>query len=119
MQTKTRNTILALSFALMAILASALPVAAQSSHYLRMENNSGATIYELYFSPASSGSSGRDMLGSGTFPDGNAFTITQIAPGRYDLKFVNAGGSCVVSDVPIYGNRAWGLTLDWFIDNCD
>ena len=45
MQTKTCNTILALGFALLAMLASALPVAAQSSHYLRMENNTGYDVY--------------------------------------------------------------------------
>lgn len=48
MLTKTHKTLLAVSFALVAILASTIPVAAQSSHYsLRVENNTGYDIYEM------------------------------------------------------------------------
>jgi hypothetical protein len=51
MLNNNRRRILAIRFALMALLAGALPVAAQSSHYnLRMENDTGFSIYRLYIS---------------------------------------------------------------------
>jgi len=45
MSTKLRKIALAASFALVALLASTISVAAQSSHYnLRMENNTGYDV---------------------------------------------------------------------------
>ena len=121
MQTRIRQSMLVVSIAVMAILASALPVAAQSSHYsLRMENNTGLDIYEVHLSSATDGSWRRDLLGSGIFEDGSSFTINQISPGRYDLLIVDReGGSCSVRNFPIYGNRNFDLTLGWLVDNCE
>jgi len=120
MQTKIRKSILALSFAVLALLASALPVAAQSSHSLRMENNTGYSIYEVRLSSVDDDTWHRDLLGNGVFSSGSSFTITGIASGRYDLLFVDSDGDgCEVSDVPIYQNRDFNLTLGWFVDNCE
>src|SRR5271167_1325809 len=121
MLNKTRKQILAVSFALVALLASALPVAAQSSHYnLRMENDTGVELYHVYVSSIYSDIWGDDQLGQGIFHDGSTFTITGISPGRYDLRFVDRGGAaCVVRDVPIYGNRYFDLSLGWLVDNCE
>jgi hypothetical protein len=117
MQTKTRKTILAVSFALIAILASALPVAAQSRHYLQMENNTGYDVYRLYFSSANSNRWGDDMLGPvRIFRDGSRFTITGIAPGSYDLKFVDQDNDvCVVRNVTIYQDLSWDLSEGWLV----
>jgi hypothetical protein len=117
MQTKTRKTVLALSIALMAILASAIPVAAQSSHYLQIENNTGYDVYNLYFSSVYSGVWGNDILGPRrTFRDSTTFTITDIAPGRYDLKFVDQDHDvCVVRNVTIDSNLNWDLSDGWLV----
>ena len=117
---KTHKTLLAVSFALVAILASAIPVAAQSSYYnLRMENNTGYDIYELYFSSIYSGW-GDDLLGPGRiFPDGSTFTITDISPGHYDIAFVDEDEDvCVVRNVAIYQNLDWNLSQVWLL-NCE
>jgi len=108
-------------FALVALLASALPVAAQSSHYnLRMENDTGVELYHVYVSSTYSGSWGDDQLGRSIFHDGSTFTLTGISPGRYDMKFVDRdGAACVVRDVPIYGNRYFDLSVGWLADNCE
>ena|SRR5664280_538512 len=122
MSTKARKTVLAVSFALVAILASAIPVAAQSSHYsLQMENKTGYDLYKVYFSSVSSGEWGEDQLGpQRIFHDESTFTLTGILPGRYDLMFVDKGGaSCVVRNVPIYSNRYLGVSLGWLVDNCE
>lgn len=122
MLNKTRKQILAISFALVALLASALPVAAQNSRYnLRMENESGHSIYQLYFSPEGSTNWGPDRLGSTrVFHDGEAFTITQISPRAYDLKFVfRTGVACEVYDVPIYEDEDVDLTAESLLRGCD
>jgi len=120
MLTKTRTTILAVSFALVAILASAIPVAAQSSHYsLRMENNTGYDIYQVRLSSASDRYWERDLLGSGVFEDRTSFTVTQISPGYYDLAFVDEDADvCVVHNVAIYSNLNWDLSQRWLL-NCE
>jgi hypothetical protein len=120
MQTKTHKNILAVSFALVALLASALPVAAQSSRYsLRMQNNTGYDIYQVRLSSVSDDTWHRDLLGSGVFGDGTSFTITQIAPGNYDVLFVDEDGdACQLHNVAIYNNLNWNLSLRWLL-NCE
>ena len=121
MPNKTRKLILAVSFALVALLASALPVAAQTSRYdLRMENDSGYPIYQLYFSPHSSGNWGPDRLGNQILHDGEAINITDVTPRPYDLKFVfRSGVACVADDVLIDDDEFVDLTPDEFVQNCD
>jgi len=117
MSTTFRKTILAVSFALVALLASAIPVAAQSSHYsLRMENNTGYDLYRVYFSSVNTNQWGDDMLGTRIFRDGTTFTITGIAPGRYDLKFVDQDRDvCILRNVVIYGSLNWDLSQNWLL----
>lgn len=112
MQNKTRKVILAVSFAIMALVASALPVAAQNSYYnLGMNNNTGFDIYKLYFSSVNSNNWGYDLLGTRIFYDGNRFTLTQISPGHYDVKFVDEDEDvCVMRDVPVYRDLNWDLS---------
>ena len=118
---KTRNTILAVSFALVAMTASSMPVAAQSNYYLnfRMENNTGYNIDQVHLSSVSDSSFERDLLGNGVFYNGTSFTITQITPGQYDMKLVDQDADvCVVHDVAIYSNTDWNLTQQWLL-NCE
>lgn len=130
MLNKTCKQILAVSFALVALMASALPVAAQNSYYavysptgaysLRMENDSGSSIYQVYLSPAGSPYWGPDRLGSRIWHSGEAFTLGQISPGTYDLMFVDRkGNACVLNDRSIRSNKDVELTFTWFVNNCD
>ena len=121
MQTRIRQMMLAVSLALVAIMAGALPVAAQSSHYsLRMQNNTGLDIYQVHLSSAADPSWRRDLLGSGILEDGSSFTVNQISPGRYDLLIVDGeGASCSVRNFPIFSDRNFNLTLGWLVDNCE
>ena len=89
MLNKTRKLILVVSFALVALFASALPVAAQSSHYsLRMENNTGYDIYQVHASSVWDADWEGSLLGRRVLQDGTSFTITQIPLGRCDVGFV-------------------------------
>jgi hypothetical protein len=120
MLTKQRKTILAVSFALAALLASAISVAGQSSHYsLRMENNTGYDIYQVRFSSVNDPYWRRDLLGDGVFENGTLFTLTQIQPGRYDLELVDQDSDvCFVHDVDIYSSLDWNLSQRWLL-NCE
>lgn len=120
MWTRTRKTILAVSFALVAIVASSLPVAAQSNYVsIRMENNTGYNINQVHLSSVFENSWRRDLLGSGYFYNGTAFTIIQITPGRYDMEFVDEDlDVCVLHDVAIFSNLRWNLTQQWLL-NCE
>lgn len=118
MMSNTRKNVLALSFALMALLASALPMAAQSSYYsFRMENNTGYDIYQVRLSSVYQISWRPDLLGaSRIFRDGTSFTINQISPGRYDVALVDEDGDvCIVNDVAIYQNLNWNLSERWLL----
>ena len=117
MLNKTRKLILVVSFALVALFASALPVAAQSSHYsLRMENNTGYDIYQVRLSSVYDRSWERDLLGSRLFDDGTSFTITDISPGYYDIAFVDEDRDvCVMHNVAIHGSLNWNLSQRWLL----
>jgi len=121
MLNKTCKLILAVSFALVALMASANPVAAQTSRYdLRMENDSGYPIYQLYFSPSSSGAWGSDRLGARILHDGETVRIPSVSPRLYDLKFVfRSGVACEVDHVLIDDDEFVDLTADDLLESCD
>lgn len=120
MVNKTCKLIFAVSFALVALMASANPAAAQSSHYnLRMENNMGYDINQVRMSSVNDRYWERDILGSRILSDGTSFTITQISPGYYDVAFVDEDGDvCVVHDVAVYRELNWNLSHSWLL-NCE
>lgn len=62
---------------------------------VRVVNNSGYTIYNLYISPSSSSSWGDDQLGSNVILSGYSFTVNNIPAGTYDLKATNSLGDSV------------------------
>jgi len=121
MLNKTYRLILAVSFALAGLMTSALPVAAQASRYnLRMENETGYPIYQLYFSSSGGDSWGSDRLGTQVFHDGDTFTLRGISPRLYDLKFVFRNGvACEVYDVAIYEDEDVDLTAESLLRGCD
>lgn len=115
MSTTIRKTLLAASSALVGILASAYPAAAQS-YNLQMHNNSGYEIYQVRFSSVMA-TDFPDLLGHyRTFPDGTQFTITQISPGFYDIEFIDEDSDvCVLHNVPVYQNLNWDLSRSWLL----
>ena len=130
MLSKSCKWILAISFALTALLTSAHPVAAQNAYYavysttgvydLTMENETGSSFYQLYVSPASSGRWGPDRLGNRIWHSGETFTLSQISPGNYDLMFVDReGDACIVKDRSIRNDKDVEVTLAWLLNNCD
>jgi hypothetical protein len=120
MFTESHKSIFAASIALVAVLASSIPAAAQSSYSLRMENNTGYSIYEVHMSSVHDGSWESDLLGSSrVFWYGTSFTITQITPGHYDMEFVDEDADvCVLHNVAVYSNLDWDLTRGWLL-NCE
>lgn len=115
MKSTTHKTILAVSMGLVAVLNGAATATAQSN--LRMQNNTGYDIYELRLSRVNDTSWPSDLLGPlRIFSNGNAFTVTDIEPGRYDLQLVDQDAdTCTLHNVPIYHNLSWNLSKDWLL----
>jgi hypothetical protein len=115
MMSNTRKYMLAVSFAVIAILASALPVASQNSHYVRIENNTGYDIHEVRLSSTSNPYWGGDRLGRDVLEDGEYFSLS-VPNGSYDLKLVDEDDDlCVVHNISIYSNQNWNLTPTWLL----
>jgi len=57
---------------------------------LTIVNNSGSSIFYVYFSLSTSSSWGSDQLGASTIPAGSSFSWT-VSPGTYDIKLEDSG----------------------------
>lgn len=119
MNRKTR--IIAGSLAvLMALVATVVPfpVSAQGSRYsLRIVNATSYDIENMYLSSSDSGVWGPDQLGPfRVIRSGSTFTLTDIRPGEYDIKFVDGGGdSCTLRYQNIFQDLSWRLTNSWLL----
>lgn len=93
----------------------------QRRYWLKITNNSRYDIYHLYVSSAESARWGQDQFGSDFYlqAKGGTFTLTDIVPGDYDIKFVDEDGDeCVLEDISIFANKNWALTTTW-LTNCE
>ncbi|MBW8269975.1 hypothetical protein [Caldovatus aquaticus] len=103
--------------AALGLAALAGPAAAQSNDpSFNLVNRSGQTINEIYVSPASQDTWGRDWLGRNVLPDGQAFPV-RIPPGQEcvnDIRVVYANGNaeerrrvntCSLTEV-VFGSQA-------------
>lgn len=127
--TKIRKTILTLSLAVVALLASALPASAQYSvDSVTICNYTGLDIYDMHLSPVDSvywgfnPDPGPDPgpLGGNGVEDGTCRTISGIPAGRYDLEVIDAtGDSCFARDILIDWHRRLDLTMAWLVANCE
>ncbi|HEX8144119.1 MAG TPA: hypothetical protein VF553_16075 [Pyrinomonadaceae bacterium] len=90
-------------------------VEAQGRRYtLRIQNDSRYDIHRLYMSSSEERNWGPDQLGRHILATDTAYTITDITPGEYDIKFVDEDGdSCVLKNVAVFKNTNWVLTTDW------
>lgn len=83
----------ALALALLSATFS-LPALAQSCDTsFTVVNNSGRTIMEIYFSPASQGNWGTDRLGSDVLAAGASKAFRPSPGGAYDFRMVFDGGA--------------------------
>jgi hypothetical protein len=111
MPNKTRNHVLTMSSAALALLAISIPATSESRHTLEVENGSGFNIYHLQMSSSNDHSWERDLLGSRILFDGNSFTVTGIVPGLYDIRVVDEDNdACVVNRVRVDEDMTWDLT---------
>ena len=53
----------------------------------------------------------RDLLGPRVLNDGYSFSVTDIAPGLYDIRVIDEDrDSCVINGVRVYHDLTWNLT---------
>lgn len=56
-------------------------------------NGSNETIFRIFMSPTRQSTWGPDQLGSGVLARGNSFRLTNITPGRWDIRIVDRSGN--------------------------
>jgi hypothetical protein len=100
-----------------ASLALAAPAAAQSNDpSFNLANRTGQTINEIYVSPASQNTWGRDWLGNNVLPSGQTFPVRlPVGECVYDIRVVYQGGgaeerrqvnTCNLTEVAFGGGAA-------------
>lgn len=60
---------------------------------LAIRNVSNESVMYIYMSPCSQTTWGPDLLGSNVLPRGSQFTLSNIQPGCWDLRCVDASGN--------------------------
>jgi hypothetical protein len=81
------------------------------AYSLSIANESPYDIHQVFLSPTATGTWGADRLGDDMIGAGHRVTLSNIASGHYDVKFVDEDGdACVVNDVNITSNTSWRLT---------
>lgn len=87
----------------------------QKRYWLKITNNSRYDIYHLYVSSSENEAWGPDQFGDFVLEaGGGSFTLTDLVPGDYDIKFVDEDGdACVLRDISIFQNKNWALTTNW------
>ena len=66
---------------------------APSTGSIKITNNTGKSIYDVYISLSSSGTWGVNQLGSGTISNGSTHTFINVPTGTYDVKVVLSDGT--------------------------
>jgi len=81
---------------------------------LQIANSSGKAIHELYIAPSTDRDWGVDRLRGkqpGTIARGETYTVTDLAPGGYQIMMVDADGSeCEIDFVDIASTYRIDLT---------
>jgi hypothetical protein len=78
-----------------------------------IRNNSSFEITRLYFNSSETDDWGPDRLGANVLPAGQAFRLTNIVAGEYDMKVVDEDGDeCVLYNITVCGNGAYSFTND-------
>ena len=110
---------LVIAFAASAALLATCPGARALD--LELENRSKTSIQHLYLSAVGEKKWGDDQLGDGsddTVDPGDSYTLSEIEPGRYDLKLVAGDGTeCVIPNVRFGDDKVWTVT-EKMLDSC-
>lgn len=93
-------------------------VNAQGRRYsLRIQNDSRYDIHRLYVSRGEEEKWGPDQLRDNILRSGSSYTLTNIVPGEYDIKFVDEDGDkCILRNIAIFKTTSWVLTTKWLVD---
>jgi hypothetical protein len=98
-----------------AVVTIALTGVGQAST-LRLQNDSGIVITQLYISPVVGTDWGKDQLGDreeDVISAHSGFVLSNVINGVYDIKIVMANGSaCIVRNVDIQEDMTWELSDD-------
>ena len=94
------------------------PVNAQDRYSLKIKNSSKYAIFNLYVASSEDEKWGPDQLRDNTIDLGGTFTLTDLVPGEYDIRFVDENGSeCVLKKIGVFKNISWSLTTEW-LEKC-
>lgn len=94
------------------------PADAWANRYrIRINNDSRYDIYRIYASSAERPGWGGDLLGRHRIlASDDSFTITDIVPGEWDIKFVDEDGDeCTLRNVQVFENLTWSITTNWLV----
>ena len=95
------------------------PVNAQDKYSLKLKNSSKYAISRLYVASSDDEKWGFEQLGKHTIDSGDTFTLTDLLPGEYNIKFVDEkGDECVLKKIGVFKNISWELTTDW-LEKCE
>jgi hypothetical protein len=110
-------------FALLAaclLIAAPCMVQAQQGNKFRftISNQTRLVVDEVRLSPSGENNWGPDYTGTSVLKPGQAIAMPDLAPGQYDVKFVDvAGNACTLHSIPVFSEMSWNLTTMW-IGNC-
>lgn len=100
------------------LIAALLFVSPAFGLSLTLENKTGKDLHELYFAPAGEEEWGPDQLGDDIVENGETFTLTKIAKGKYDVMFVDENDAkCDIRDVDFTVSENFVMTKS-LIKNC-
>ena len=86
-------------------------IANPGSYTLTILNNSNAEIRRMHISWSGTGRWGPDLLGKDVLRPRASFPIRNLAPGDYDILFIDAGGRrCISGPLRISADLTWPLT---------
>lgn len=103
-------------------LLTAAPCAAQpqpgAKHRFTIGNQTKYLVDEIRLSPGGENKWGPDHTGIGDLKPDQVITIADLAPGQYDVKFIDDGGNaCILKSIPVFSEMSWNITAA-FISNC-
>ncbi len=91
---------------------------AGNKYRFTISNETKFAVDEVRLSPGGKNNWGEDYTANSVLKPGQAITIADLAPGQYDVKFVDDGGrDCILQSIPIFSEMSWSLTSA-FIGNC-
>ncbi len=111
---------LASSFELNSFQHSLFKSELQKRYTLTITNRSKWVIDEVYVETSENQDDwGEDMLGRDTLGEDEYFTISNLVPGEYDVRFVDEeGDECILKNIAIFENKSWAITTKW-LEKCE